>query len=341
MSRSVAAMVAGYQNFEPQTRIAGVILNRVANQRHELKLKQAIRTYCHIPVFGALPRKNEMVIPDRHLGLVPKGEDERLAAAIEACRQAAENQIDLQALMDIARSAPALASEENTDGALPIGKAAPNSIVKIGVVRDRAFSFYYPENLEALEKAGAELVFLDAFSDRRLPELQALIIGGGFPEMFLDDLSANIEFMQAIAQKVETGLPVYAECAGLMYLSRQINYQGKTRKFAGVLPVEVVWEQRPQGHGYVLAEVTQENPFFPVGAVLRGHEFHHSTITNPQKDLPTAYTLKRGNGIYQQSDGYVYKNVLASYTHLHADGSPLWAEAIVLRARKYARERVL
>lgn len=338
MSRSVAAMVLGYQSFEPQTRIAGIILNRVANQRHENKLRQAINSHCKISVLGAIPRSSDVAIPDRHLGLVPKAENDQLVSAIDACRQAVEKHVDLDALLEIARSAPPLIPQnDHKDEVIPEKAQLPS--VKVGILRDRAFTFYYPENLEALERAGAELVFIDAFRDFSLPDIQALVIGGGFPELFLDELSSNTELMRQIHQAVDRGLPVYAECGGLMYLSREITYQGKCRKFAGVLPIDIVLEDRPQGHGYVVAHVTQTNPFFPVNTLLRGHEFHHSRIANSDEILPLAYHLKRGSGIHEHHDAVVYKNVLASYTHLHADGSPLWADAVVLRARNYARER--
>lgn len=339
MSRSVAAMVSGYQNFEPQTRIAGVILNRVANQRHETKLRQAIESYCKLPILGALPRDRDVTIPDRHLGLIPKGENDQFTSAIQACREAAEKYIDLQAVIHLARSAPALFSVEQGRDDIARKKQFETKI-RLGIVRDRAFTFYYPENLEALEKAGAELVFIDAFCDRKLPDIKALIIGGGFPELFLDELSANHDLLSGIQQAVEDGMPVYAECGGLMYLSKVVSFRNVSRRLVGALPLEVVMDESPQGHGYVIAEVTRENPFFPIGTMLRGHEFHHSKIANVAAELPTAYHLKRGTGISQHLDGYVYKNVLASYTHLHADGSPLWAEAIVLRARKYAKEQI-
>ena len=339
MSRSVAAMVAGYQNFELGTRIVGVILNRVANQRHDAKLRQAIESYCKIPVLGALPRDHNVTIPDRHLGLIPKGENDQLTSAIQACREAAEKYIDLQAVLSLAQSAPALFSVDQGRDNFTSAKESKTKI-RLGIVRDRAFTFYYPENLEALERAGAELVFIDAFHDRKLPDIQGLIIGGGFPELFLDELSANHDLLSEIRRAVEYGMPVYAECGGLMYLSKEVTFRNVCRQLVGALPFDVVMDESPQGHGYVTAEVIRDNPFFPIGTILRGHEFHHSKVANLAADLPTAYSLKRGTGISQHLDGYVYKSVLASYTHLHADGSPLWADAIVLRARKYAKEQI-
>jgi cobyrinic acid a,c-diamide synthase len=208
----------------------------------------------------------------------------------------------------------------------------------IGVVRDRAFTFYYPENLEALSDAGAELVFIDALHDTGLPDVNALYIGGGFPEMFMQELSANRQMRLDIRSAAREGLPIYAECGGLIYLARHVVWEGRSAEMVGVLPCDVEMTDRPQGHGYVIAEAVDNNPFIPMGSVIRGHEFHNSRIVNWQENLPTAYRLRRGNGLGKGRDGLVYRNVLASYTHLHAAGSPGWAEGLVARARAYAGE---
>lgn len=199
---------------------------------------------------------------------------------------------------------------------------------------DSVFNFYYPENLDALSSSGAEPVFIDSTKDR-LPEIDGLYIGGGFPEFFLHQLGANYGLRQDIAAAVENGLPVYAECAGLMYLCRGIRWQGQYHEMAGVLPAEVEIARRPQGHGYTVVEVTRENPFFPVGTTLRGHEFHHSKLIN-LNNLDFAYKMRRGRGIDGEVDGIVYKNVFAAYTHLHAYGAPTWASSFVALA---SRER--
>lgn len=340
MSRSVAALVHGYQTFEPDTPVAAVILNNVAPgtslqtpSRHELKLRKAIERHCRIPVVGALPRSDILTIPDRHLGLVPRAEDDALVAAIETCRDAVERHMDLDAVLTLARSAPPLPIP---DTQFPASK--PRSEATIGVIRDRAFSFYYPENLEALVDAGAELVFINALHDTCLPKLDALYVGGGFPEVFMEELSANQGLQVDIRAAAEGGLPIYAECGGLMYLSRRIVWRDRTAEMVGALPCDVEMTDRPQGHGYVIAKVVADNPFMPVGSMIRGHEFHHSRIVNWQGHLPTAYRLVRGNGLGGGRDGLVYRNVLASYTHLHAAGSLGWADGLVSRARLYARE---
>lgn len=338
MSRSAAAMVHGYQTFEPDTPIAAVILNNVAQGRHLAKLRSAIEGYCRLPVIGALPRDAALTIPDRHLGLVPRGEDASLVPAIQACRQAAERFVDLEAVLEIARAAPAWELSAERAGAAPPEAAPPGDESRrpvIGVIRDQAFSFYYPENLEALEACGARLEFIDALHSPGLPKVDALYIGGGFPELFLEALSQNVRFRQDVRQAVEAGLPVYAECGGLMYLSRSITHAGQRAEMVGVLPCEVEMTATPQGHGYVLAECAGENPFFAPGARLRGHEFHNSRLLNLPEGWPAALRLERGAGIGGQRDGLVYRNVFASYCHLHTSGAPGWAESLVAQARKY------
>jgi len=346
MSRSAAAMVAGYQHFEPDTPLAGVILNHVAQSRHEEKLRTAIEGYTGLPVVGAIPRQAALQIPDRHLGLVPHGEDPDLHPAIQACRLAVERYLDLDAILALAhRASPLPAPDESPE------PTRLETQVRIGVVRDQAFTFYYSENLEALQEAGAELVEIDALKDPGLPPIDALIIGGGFPEIFLDQLEGNRSFRQDVRQAIERGLPVYAECGGLMYLSQAIVWGERRAEMVGVLPYEIEMDSRPQGHGYAEAEVIATNPFFPVGSRLRGHEFHHSRIhqlsdQDRSKAYP-AYRLLRGaglngrrsNGERQGEDGLVIHNLLASYLHLHAGGSPDWAPGLVRQAQAFARTR--
>jgi cobyrinic acid a,c-diamide synthase len=329
ITRSIAAWVQGYQRFEPGTRIAGVILNNVARARHQDLMTQAIEKYCGIPVVGVLPRDESLTIPDRHLGLVPRAENDALVPAIVAAREAVLANFDLDTILKIAgewRRGGAEASAPN-----PRSEIKPQKS-KIGVIRDRAFTFYYPENLEALQDAGAELIFIDAMRDSRLPAVDALVIGGGFPEMFLDELQANTNLRADIRNAIENDLPVYAECGGLMYLARSITYNGRRGKMVGALPCDVEMTGKPQGHGYINAVVDGANPFFPIGAPIRGHEFHNSRVIN-LNSVSFAYSISRGRGIDNMCDGIVYKNVLASYTHLHALATPEWAEAIVARCR--------
>jgi cobyrinic acid a,c-diamide synthase len=330
MTRSIAALVSGYQHFEPDTPVAGVILNNVSGARHEKKLVDAVERHCHIPVLGAIPRDNSMTITERHLGLIPfreigAGNDqvERLSTKIEA-------HVNLDGILSVAEKAEVYPASVKTR------ERTGETVVRIGVIFDQVFNFYYPENLEALAASGAELVFINSLKDRQLPHIDGLYIGGGFPELYLEELTANRSLMSDIASAVEEGLPVYAECAGLMFLSKGIIMEGKLSKMVGVIPVEVELSKKPQGHGYVEAEVLSENPFFPPGAGLRGHEFHHSRVIDA-KNTKRVLNMQRGKGIDGGSDGIVYKNMYAAYTHLHALGTPHWAEAFVslsLRGRK-------
>jgi cobyrinic acid a,c-diamide synthase len=344
MSRSVAALVRGYQTFEPDTNLAAIVLNNVARSRHELKLRTAIERHCHIPVIGALPRNDSLTIPDRHLGLVPRAEDDELIPAIQACRQAVEQHLDLEAILSMARTAPPISPILNAEAVRDpfsqsqTGPVTDREVVRIGIIRDRAFTFYYPENLEALIEAGAKLTFIDALRDSNLPDVDALYIGGGFPEMFMEELSANWLLRQDIRLAAEDGLPIYAECGGLMYLTRHMVWGNRSAEMVGVLPCQVELTNRPQGHGYVIAKTVQHNPFLPVGTTIRGHEFHNSRVINLHGDLSTAYRLTRGNGLGDGCDGLIYRNILASYTHLHAAGSPGWANGLVARARVFKKE---
>ncbi|MGQ9593469.1 MAG: cobyrinate a,c-diamide synthase [Anaerolineae bacterium] len=329
ITRSAAALVLGYAQFEPETWLAGVIFNGVQGARHEAKLRSAIGRYCSLPVWGALPRAEALTIPDRHLGLVPRAEGESWVAAVEAAREAVEQTCDVPGLLDLARSAPPLGWQ----APLPPRPSEGNR-VRVGVVRDRAFTFYYPENLEALEAAGAELIFVDACSDPSLPAVDALYLGGGFPEVFLEELEANRALRQDVRAAAQEGLPIYAECGGLMYLCRRLVWGERMGKMAGILPATAIVEGRPAGHGYVAGEVARGNPFYPVGLAFRGHEFHHSRV-DLEEDLPRAFRLHRGQGLGNGQDGLVWRNVLATYTHVHAVGTPQWARGLVEAARRF------
>jgi cobyrinic acid a,c-diamide synthase len=291
-------------------------------------------------VLGALPRDERLSISERHLGIVPLQEQAEAAAMIDRFGGIFKKHCDIDRILDIARGADGLprsarndeVNDRNDGLEMVIARSTAtkqsNPRVTIGVLADRAFTFYYPENLEALERAGACLAYVDSFKDDRLPEIDALYIGGGFPELYAEELEANAGLRQDIKASAESGLPVYAECAGLMYLCGAIIKDGRTHRMCGVIKSDVLIEKKPQGHGYVTAEVAGDNAFFVKGSLLRGHEFHHSRLVTTG-GLKFAYKLKRGHGIDGHNDGIVYKNVLASFTHLHAWGVPDWAGKFV------------
>lgn len=337
MTRSVAAVVKGCLEFDPRIKVAGVILNRVARARHENMLRNAVEYYCGIPVLGVIPKGQQFTIPDRHMGLIPAAEDEKLAAVIDKAGAEAGKYLNLDGLIALASSAGLLSAEEKEEQDAGV-RHGDRPDVKIGVSMDRVFSFYYPENLEALKNAGAELLAIDTLNDTELPPVDGLYLGGGFPEIFSAALERNFHLREQIAGAIEKGLPVYAECGGLMYLGRHLIWQDKSYAMVGALPFDIEMQKKLQGHGYTSHEVNNKNPYFPIGMTVKGHEFHHSRLVNMDNSrLHTAWRVTRGHGIDGQNDGLVYKNVFASHTHLHALGTPEWAPALVRKASEYRR----
>jgi cobyrinic acid a,c-diamide synthase len=284
-------------------------------------------------VLGALPRLKCEVFPERHMGLVPPQEHAAAIKAVNTARDLAQRYLDLDGLWQVAVQAPPLPVPE--DLATPVTWAAAQ--VTIGVIRDSAFQFYYPENLEALEQHGARLVELSALDDPFLPpELDGLYIGGGFPETHAQALAENLSFRNSVKAAALAGLPIYAECGGLMYLGEAIRLREDRFPMVGLFPYDFVMGNKPRGHGYTVLEVIRENPFFPMGTRLKGHEFHYSQIVpDPAAGAAMAFRVTRGTGMAGRREGLVINNVLATYTHLHAMGSPQWAPALVRRAREY------
>ncbi len=341
ITRSVAALINGVVHFDPRIQIRGVVLNQVARPRHLNIMTQSIERYCDVPILGALPKVKDIEIPDRHLGLIPATEQEALLARIDRLGELVAAHVDLDRILEIAQSAPPL---EDPLGETPVAVRTPRPV--IGVFRDRAFSFYYPENLEALEAQGGVLTFIDATKDPLPPHLDGLYIGGGFPEVLAEELSANQALLKGVRRASENGMPIYAECGGLMYLSEAIvALDGTRHTMAGVFPCEVTMEKRPQGHGYAIQEATAANPFFPEGMVVKGHEFHHSAVRfAPKTDLSAhpafAFATRRGKGIIETDghtwDGMVKGRTLASYHHFHANTSDVWAKRFVTLAEEFA-----
>lgn len=332
MTRSIAPLVSGFQHFEPGTNVSGVILNRVSGSRHEQKLLDAVKRYCGIPVLGVVPRDPGLTITERHLGLTPSAEDDQAESVVETICERVGSHLSLSTIVSIARQAP----ERSIADTLHTPKQSPPC--RIGVIMDRAFSFYYPENLEALRETGADIIPISAISDRGLPDIDGLYIGGGFPELYRSELEANHRMRADIAARIEDGLPTYAECAGLMYLCRAIRWQGKRYEMAGVIPAEVEFSRRPEGHGYIEMKVRAKNPWFTPGLVIRGHEFHHSRLI-PAEPLAAACKVGRGHGIDGRGDGIFYRNLFASYTHIHALGVPGWAHSFMSLASQYRKAK--
>jgi cobyrinic acid a,c-diamide synthase len=336
-TRTVAALVMGCRDFDPRVRIGGVVLNRIGTGRHESIVRQAVEHYTNIPVLGALPRSREDAFPQRHLGVTPGPEHEDAGAAIAGLASRAEKYLDLAGIRRI------MGEVTLPQAVVPRTEARSDAgPVRLGVIRDAAFQFYYQENFEALMAAGAELVEVNALIDRELPRLDALYIGGGFPENRARELAANRSFLQSLRDQVAAGLPVYAECGGLIYLGRSIALAGEVHELAGIFAVDFVLEKKPQAHGYTRLVLEGENPFYPVGTRISGHEFRYSRVVAwPGEQAGLAARMERGVGFADGRDGLVQGNVLALYTHVHALGTPEWAPALVSRARAFRSAQAL
>ncbi len=338
-TRTIAAMLSGVERFERGLALGGFVLNHVAGKRHESVIRESIERYLKTPVLGAIPRLRDLKMPERHMGLTPQQEHPEVEDAIAWATSVIEKHVDLDALLDVARGARPLTLESASIPTKPPPRKA--SRPRVGIIVDSAFQFYYPENLDALEQKGAELVKLSALVDKTLPPLDALYIGGGFPETHAIALSENASFRKSLKRAAEDGLPIYAECGGLIYLGRDITVSGKPYPMAGVLPIRFELKQKPQAHGYTSLKVLHENPFLKRGTVLKGHEFHYSKVTalKLKDSMSLAYKMQRGTGIEGGMDGITYKNVLATYTHLHALGHPEWAEGILKAARRFSKNK--
>jgi len=330
VTRTLAACVLGCMKMDPETKIAGVVLNRVGGSRHESVLRRSIERECGLPVLGALPaERGGNALPGRHLGLVTPEEHPELENLRKRIESLCSANLDLEGILSVARRV------EPPDGpeSARFDFAPDAEGLKIGFIRDSAFTFYYPENLEILEAAGAELVGVSPLEDERLPAgLNGLYIGGGFPETHAAKLSSNASWLADLKRFAGSGGAVYAECGGLMLLSRAIIWKGKRYPMTGVLPFDVRVEERPQGHGYTELEVDRDNHFFLKGTRLKGHEFHYSLIVSVEGEVETACRALRGNGIFDKREGIILGNVWASYTHLHALGSPGWAGGFLCAA---------
>jgi len=332
MTRGIAPLILGYQAFDKEINIAGVILNNLGGSRHESKLREVIAHYTDVPVIGAIQHDERLMIVERHLGLMPSNESTESSARINALAAAIESQVDLDKLLAISQKEPLKIAEIPTISASP-----PAAKVRIGIAQDRAFGFYYADDLGALVAAGAEIVPFDTTQDAQLPQVDALFIGGGFPEVFAAELEANTSMRTDIRHAIESGMPVYAECGGLMYLSRQISYQGSTHAMVGAIPGDVVMHNKPIGRGYVHLTENLQHPWpraHEKDNIIRAHEFHYSSLENLPPDAKFAYRVTRGHGIDGKHDGYLRHNLLASYSHLRSVGSCYWATRFVRYIRQ-------
>ena len=332
MTRGIAPLLLGYSAFDRETQIAGVILNRVGTARQEGKLRAAIERYCAMPVLGAVGRNRALEVAERHLGLTTPAEDNACAAKIAAAAAAVRQGVDLAKLLAIAGAfGPAVLPQ------LPDPPSMPQTL-SLAIARDEAFGFYYPDDLEALERNGARIVYFDTLRDAALPPCDALFIGGGFPELHAARLAANAPLLANVARRIRAGLPAYAECGGLMYLSEGIEVDGVCHPMAGVLPGRCVFHRKPQGRGLVRLTPQQDHPW-RLGpdtgeTAIRAHEFHYASLEHVPQSAESAYGVARGHGIDGRRDGLRIFNLLANFAHLRDTGQCRWTAAFLDFARR-------
>ncbi len=342
LSRSVAAIAHGYKTFDPRIQLAGVVLNRVGSDRHLEFLKDALEPL-QLPILGVLRRQDNITIPDRHLGLVPTAEMTQLDALIDRLAHLGDSCFDWERLLplltphnppllrgDILLPTPVrLSAHVEAYSPLPI---------RVAVARDRAFSFYYQDNLDILQQLGAELVPWSPLTDAALPvDVKGLYFGGGFPEVFAQQLAENITAREAVQKAILQGMPTYAECGGLMYLCEQIiDFEGQSWSMVGVLPTTTVMGKRLTV-GYRQATALQDSSLLPVGATVWGHEFHHSQLTAiPEKPLFETRGYNQKEQGKTTTEGWRVHQLHASYVHLHWGGRPEIPAQFLQRCKQFS-----
>lgn len=347
MTRTTAALIAGCANFEQGLHIGGVILNRTGTARQRALIRQAVETYTDVPVLGALPRHGAAHIQERRMGLAGTGSRAESLALLDSLAGFMAEHVDLDAVLRLMASAPGLeipGEVRPASGAAPPASTPETALPRprLGYALDEAFWFYYRENLDALTEAGADLVPVSLLDGSPLPPLDGLYIGGGLPEDFAAPLSANTGKRESVLALSRAGLPVYAECGGLIYLCTALHHNGTRYPMAGVFDGETRLVKHPQGLGYVEATVSAPTPFHPLGTSFRGHEFHFSHYTGIPAETPPL-TLSRGKGLDMRDgyhrDGLCRGATFACYTHIYAPAVPHWAPAFVGLCRQKMRGR--
>ncbi|AXC14407.1 Cobyrinic acid A,C-diamide synthase [Acidisarcina polymorpha] len=325
-ARSIAAVVLGFELFDPELHLAGVILNRVASGRHFEMLRTAIASSCKTPILGWLPREPAIAIPERHLGLYTPEESETgepLENLLDQMAALVEQHLDMDRLLTFE-----CGLDWNQNAAT---SALSNSgKVRIGVARDRAFSFYYEDNLDLLRRLGAMIVPFSPLEDTSLPpDLDGLYLGGGYPELYAGHLASNSAMLDAVRSFAASGRPVYAECGGMIFLSQQLTtLDGAAYPMAGLLPFAVEMTRGLVNFGYVTVELAEDCLLGHRGQTIRGHSFHHSRIVN-EANVKTRYRVRYSLSGREEDEGYWVANVLASYIHLHFRAQPSIALSLV------------
>jgi len=330
LSRTAAAFVMGYKEFDRDVNIEGVILNRAGSKRHSKKARLAVEKLANMKVFGVMPRDEDIMVPERHLGLTPAYESNHLEKLFEKLAKFIEEYLDVDQIIEIANQAPELEKQEEN----PVFHPEKRFDINLGIIRDQAFTFYYQDNIDAFKANGAKIKYIDSLNDPKLPDVDALYIGGGFPEVFAKQMGENTALRAEVKDFCSQGRPVYAECGGLMYLGKKAtSMDGQSYEMVGFLPIETQMQKKFQALGYTRYNVIKDNPISKTEDSLIGHEFHYSKIKLKDK-VDLVYKAQRGRGINGEYDGILKKNTLASYLHLHVLSHPSMVEHFLKLAEK-------
>ncbi len=329
MGRSVVPLILGCMDFDRQLNIAGVILNRIQNERQRKRLTEAIEFFTPVKVLGSIPEMHDVELLQRHLGLTATLDEAEKEEKVQRIAYHLKPYLDVEAIVERAKGARELKIDLQNEQK----KAVSFKGLRIGIAWDRAFNFYYPDNLELLKESGCDLVRFSPTDDEILPEVDGLYIGGGFPELFLEQLDRNVSMRQTIRRFAYDGMPVYAECGGLVYLCKRACFSGHTGSLVGVFDAEVEFKMKPVGHGYTVLQSTGKLEWIREGIKLKGHEFHHAHLTPLEHEC--AFRVLRGYGLNGECDGAVKFNTLAGFTHLFAPSAveffTSWLEHVVGR----------
>jgi cobyrinic acid a,c-diamide synthase len=323
--KSAAAVVLGFKALDPSINIRGVILNQVKNRKHYLKTKEAVEKLAKTDVLGGIPRDEDIRVEDRHLGLVPAVERENIIHSIDKWGDMIKENIDLDALTSIMKDADKL-----PDGREDLWLKRNRKRVKIGVAMDEVFTFYYRDNLDALEENQAEIVYFSPLNHDEIPDVDGLYIGGGYPEIFADGLESNQSMRNSILKFHNQGRPIYAECGGLMYLSRSIN----NHKMCNVFKYDSYMTKKPQALSYIISKAIKKSIIADKDDIIKGHEFHYSKIDLNGANPDFAFKILRGRGIINNQDGLMLKNTVASYIHTHTSAYPSFASNFTISSRE-------
>lgn len=328
MARSAAAIVKGFQLFAEGPNIVGVIANKVGSEGHFQLVKKAIEQECHIPVIGYLKQDVDIEIPERHLGLIPSIERGELTPLFDKMGDLVLETIDIDKLLELAVAEPIIEKNKSS-----LFEKKQNKMTRIAVAKDAAFNFYYPENLEILEANGAEMVYFSPLANEKLPDVDGLYIGGGFPEEFALDLESNVKTKETILKAIKAGLPTLAECGGFMYLTESIETtEQKTYQMMGIIPGKIKMHSYLQALGYREISGLNDN-FILTDQIGRGHEFHYSSFLANENELSHAYETKGLRGV--NKEGYLKYNLVAGYTHLHFGSNPKIVENWIRKCIEY------